>query len=134
MCIFIICEFLSELQPEATVDPWPGIYYTIFLSLLLLLFFLLLAGLQSSLLIELVFTLPPTGLHCFYWHHLAAIGLLYILWLMVFCIVLYFGWFPLFSEGFHCRTVALITFSWLLLTFGNHRFCFFFLNFSYAHI
>lgn len=135
-CIFIICEFLSELQPEATVDPWPGIYDTIFPSLLLLLFFLLLAGLQSSLLIELAFTLPPTGLHCFYWHHLAAIGLLYILWLMVFCIVLYFGWFPLFSEGFHCRTGFLwlwlpsLGFCWLLAITDSV----FFFYFSYAHI
>lgn len=52
--------------------------------------------------LQLAFTLPPTGFHCFYWHHLAAIGLFCIRGLMVFCIVLCFGWFALFSDGFHC--------------------------------
>lgn len=31
----------------------------------------------------LAFTLPPTGLHCFYWHNLASIGFFCTRWLVV---------------------------------------------------
>lgn len=129
-CIFIMCEFLFELQPEVTVDPWPGIYDTIFLSLLLLLF-LLLAGLQSSLLRACIhfasnwpalFLLASFG--C-YWLivHPVAYGFLHCL---VFWLVPIVFWRLPLS---HWLPVALITFSWLLLTFGKHRFSFLLLLF-----
>lgn len=134
-------SFSASFSPRLQLTPGQEYRTTLFLSLLIplfFLFFLLLAGLQSSLLtacIHFISNWHPLFLvasfGC-YWLivHPVAYGLLHCLvfWLVpiVFWRLPLLHWFPL----------ALIIFSWLLLTFGKHRlsFSFYKKKFLYAYI
>ncbi len=68
--------------------------------------------------LQIASTLPLTGFHCFCWHHLDAISLFSILWLIgLLHFPIFSPWLPLSPWN----PLALVTFLWLLLIFVKSK-------------